>query len=130
MKYHEEYYIENRYFFKQASKYCSVSDIQELNDLEKTFLEAIDYKLYISDEIREKYFRIVRTKVKVLKCEIFQMYEPMILIEDHFALKNTDQEDLESIKDEETAKSPTNKVPDSPKIAPIMLNGKIFKTEE
>mmetsp|Transcript_7105 Transcript_7105/g.7993 ORF Transcript_7105/g.7993 Transcript_7105/m.7993 type:complete len:268 (-) Transcript_7105:40-843(-) len=132
MKYHEEYYIENRYFFKQASKYCSITDIKELNQLEKEFLKAIDYRLTITKEEQTRYFGLVMNRSKELQCQQFKVHiENYTIYEDHFSLKNSDHGDLDSIRDDETINCPTKKCPSlASKLPQIILNGKIFQSGE
>lgn len=85
MKFHEEYYIENRYFFKQASKYCSIYDIKELNKLENIFLKAIDYRLMVSKQEQERYFKLIHNRSLELQFKQFRVYDSNYkIIDDYF----------------------------------------------
>ena len=85
MKFHEEYYIENRYFFKQASKYCSIYDIKELNKLENIFLKAIDYRLMVSKQEQERYFKLIHNRSLELQFKQFRVYDfNYKIIDDYF----------------------------------------------
>ena len=117
MKYHEEYYIENAYFFKQASKYCCIYDIRELNHLERLFLEAIDYKLKVSEEEQETYFSLIQDKADELQCKKFKMYtKGLHVIEDYIP---TPQKDSTEIDIEVPKKTPM-----------VFLSGKLFKNSQ
>lgn len=111
MKFHEEYYIENAYFFKHASKYCYIYDIRELNQLERAFLEAIDYRLKIEPSEQQRYFDLIYNKAQELQCKQFKVYTNKIeIIEDYFWAPKT------------TLRNTTI----SRRVA-FWLNGKIFK---
>lgn len=85
MKFHEEYYIENRYFFKQAAKYCSIYDIKELNKLENNFLKAIDYRLMVSKQEQDRYFKMIYNRALELQFKQFRVYDSNYkIINDYF----------------------------------------------
>ena len=115
MKFHEEYYIENAYFMKQAYKYCYVFNTKELNQLELAFLQAIDYNLMVSEDEIDKYFFLVTDRAQVLQCKKFKIHtDKFEIIEDYF--KKPDP--LTNFK---TSHS---------KIPLVFLNGKLFKGKE
>ena len=148
MKYHEEYYIENRYFFKQASRYCSINDIKELNQLEKAFLQAIDYRLKVEKDEQDRYFRLVSEKSQEIQWKKFIIHnENFKIIEDYFtsinsnyvwdknrkaskSLKNPGQVDTGK-GGELKLKNPTTKnLSGCSKNPHIMLNDKLFNNSE
>lgn len=117
MKFHEEYYIENAYFFKQAVKYCSVYDIKELNKLESIFLEAIDYRLHVSKEEQDKYFGLISDRAQELQCKQFRVHvQNFDIIDNYF----TQPEPVKT----------HSKEPGHLKLPPVFLNGKLFKDSE
>lgn len=114
MKFHEEYYIENAYFFKQASKYCSVYNIKDLNQLETSFLEAIDFRLMVDQDELDKYFDLIQTRSQELQCKKFRVHvKHYEIVDDYFPApkKLTTQRSFLSC-----TKQP-----------PVMVNGKMFK---
>lgn len=118
MKYHEEYYIENAYFFKQASKYWFIYDIKELNQLERLFLEAIDYRLKIDQKELDTYFVLIGGRSQELQCKKFRMYcKTYTIIEDYF--KAPAKEIIRSKTNHTTSRAP-----------PVFLNDKFFKDSE
>lgn len=118
MKYHEEYYIENAYFFKQASKYWFIYDIKELNQLERLFLEAIDYRLKIDQKELDTYFDLIRGRSQELQCKKFRMYcKNYTIIEDYF--KAPAKESIHHKNNQTTSRAPL-----------VFLNGKFFKDSE
>lgn len=117
MKFHEEYYIENAYFFKQASRYCSVYDIKELNQLESVFLEAIDYRLKVNQSELDTYFNLIMNRAQELQCKRFRVHiKNYTIIEDYFTAPKRE--------------CGRTKVSSQTKLPPVFLNGKLFKDSE
>lgn len=134
MKYHEEYYIENNYFFKQASKYWSISDIKELNELERLFLQAIDYRLKVSQTELNRNLNMVYAKSQELQCKRFRVYtKEFNLIEDYFSPKGPNTMEF-SREEEPTALSLSlseRKSQNVPRKVPqIFLNNRVFRDSE
>ena len=131
MKYHEEYYIENRYFFKQASRYWSINDIKELNKLEKAFLEAIDYRLKVEKDEQDRYFEIVEVKAKELQWKQFKVLcQNYIIIDDYFSSKNSEHNISDKTGDKNLDCPTTKQILPWSKFPQIMLNDKLFNSSE
>jgi len=117
MKFHEEYYIENAFFFKTASKYCWFSDIKELNQLESMFLDAIDFRLKVEEDELDRYFTLIRNRSQELQFKQFKIIQPKFeIIEDYFVVQHD--------KGKETIKLEPIKLP------PVFLAGKLFKNQK
>ncbi|CAI2361337.1 unnamed protein product [Moneuplotes crassus] len=133
MKYHEEYYIENNYFFKHASKYCSIFDVKELNELERIFLKTIDYRLKVSQKELNKYLNSVYEKSQELQCKQFRVYVSRFEIKhDYFELE--EENTKESIEFDEVQNMnctyPINKLQTYSKRPQIILNNRLFNGYE
>lgn len=117
MKFHEEYYIENAFFYKVAAKFWSIHDVRELNQLETVFLEAIDFRLKVEQSELEHYFQLINSRSQELQCKRFKIIVPTFeIIDDYFWMK------VETNK-RVTQRSTIN-------LPPVFLNGKLFKDSE
>lgn len=117
MKFHEEYYIENSFFYKMASKFCSIHDVRELNQLETVFLDAIDFRLSVQQSELNYYFKLIHSRSQELQCRQFKiMTSKFEIIEDYF-------------KANEENKKPATKSA-RVKLPLVFLNGKLFKDSE
>jgi hypothetical protein len=117
MKYHEEYFIQNAYFFKHASRYCNIYDKREFNQLEVNFLKSIDYRLKVEQDEFDRYFSLIFNRAQELQCNQFRVYDPhYTLVEDYFSSPKA--------QDQPTKASQNIKAP------LVFLNGKLFKDSE
>jgi hypothetical protein len=119
MKFHEEMYVKNSYFLKAAVRHCFVYSIEELNQLESTFLEAIDYKLVVQPEELDRYYDLVNRKSQELQCKQFKIIQPEYnLIEDYFY-----SEQSKAAEETHITKYQSQKLP------PVFLSGRLFKDQ-
>lgn len=117
MKFHEEYFIENAYFFRQAAKYCFIYDKRELNKLEANFLKAIDYRLVVDRAEQERYFALITDRAQEMQCKKFRVYcKSYTIVENYFAPPKIEKPHFKALS---LAKPP-----------PVFLNGKFFKDRE
>ena len=120
MKFNEELYVKNSYFLKAAIRNCYIYSIDELNQLESSFLEAIDYRLLVKPDELDRYFNLIQRKSLELQCKQFKIVQPKYeLVENYFYPEHSD------IKGGNETKSYQ-----SPRIPPVFLNDRLFRDED
>jgi hypothetical protein len=94
-----------------------IYDIKELNQLERMFLEAIDYRLKVDQKELDTYFALINSRAQELQCKKFRVHiKNYIIYEDYF--------------EEPSKGTPLKSNQNASKAPPVFLNGKLFRDSE
>jgi len=86
--------------------------MHELVQLERVFLETIDYRLTVGEGEAEEYFNFVNKRSQVLQCHQFKLYVPNFsIVEDYFRKPSAGR-----LAGTSAAKA-----------MPVLIGGKVFK---
>ena len=104
-----------------------------MNQIERAFLDIIDYRLKVEQSELDKHLQIIFTRSQELQCKQFRIYnQDYKFIENYYTVPKSSQIQQKENKtvNLKTQNSSTNKFSSQRKLPQIISDDKIFKNNE